>query len=231
MESSDKSIVQLSKADYTRYNSILPEVKQDFDIITKSLRRLTRNLRIISERRLYLCGSYGTFADFCQKELGRSVKTIYQLIQADGVLQYLADSGIPEADLPMNERICREIRKIKDPENQERAWKSILKITKEENRPPTIHDVQAAAVEVTGSDGAIERQQIELVQKFEGIDRALKVGISFDVLTPTHRRRLLAVLASIVEKVQTLIEAFQSSAVEERTKSKTVKAAQPEKDQ
>src|ERR1700745_2341776 len=97
---------------------------------------------------------------------------IYKLINAHDVLQHLLEAGIPEADLPNSERLCREVRKLSE-EEQAPVWRAVNKAAKERNKAPTIHDVQAVAVELTKTDGAIERQQTELLQKFEGIARAM----------------------------------------------------------
>ena len=114
---------------------------------------------------------------------------VYRLIEAHDTMQFLLGEGVPEQDLPASERLLREIRKL-DETQQVPVWKAVMRVKREQGREPTIHDVQAEAVKVTQSDGAIERQQKELLGNLEGVARSLKVGVSFEVLTPEYRRRL-----------------------------------------
>ena len=60
---------------------------------------------------------------------------------------------------------------------------------------------------------AIDRQQAELIQKFEGIGRALKGNFKFDVPTPYFRRRLIVTLTDMAESLQTLMAALKSQSM------------------
>jgi hypothetical protein len=204
-----------SKADKHRYQSLLQQVREDIESIDLALRRVTKNLKIIHERRLYRCGGYETFAEFAMKELGKSRIHAYRLLQAHETMQSLLESGIAESDLPPTERLCREVRRIEDPDEQARIWKAVTRIAKERGRKPSTKDVQEEAA-AKGHPSAIDRQQMELVQKFEGMERALHVSFRFDVLDPPFRKRLLVALEKIAASVQLLISALQSSAVSER---------------
>jgi hypothetical protein len=226
MTDSSSLVTPPSKADRTKYNTILPQIREDLELIGKSLRRLGRNLTRIRDERLYFCGGHATFEDFCRAELGKGRQHIYRLIKAHNTLEFLLDEGVPEQDLPSTERLIREIRQLDKPQ-QIPVWKAVLRAARNQQREPTIHDVQAEAVKVTQSDGAIERQQKELLGKFEGVARSLKVGVSFEVLTPEYRRRLVTVLQDIVDKVQTLLAAFQADVVERRTKAEESEPVTP----
>jgi hypothetical protein len=203
-----------SKADYVKYQTILNEVHEDIRLIGKSLLRLSKNLKRIHDKRLYLCGSYSSFEEFCKAELGKGRQYIYKLIQSHDVLQHLLVSGVAEQDLPETERLVREIRQL-HPDNQVLVWKAVMKIKKNLGRPPTVYDVQAEAAKISGASKTIDRQQDELIKRFEGAARALRVSPKFEVLTPYYRNRLLTALQSIADNVQQLIAAFSSSRVNE----------------
>jgi hypothetical protein len=204
-----------TKADQKRYHQLLDEMHADMEAVSTALRRVTKNLKTIHDRRLYRCGGYETFADFSIKELGKSRVRAYQLLQAHETMQALLETGIAEADLPPTERLCREIRRIEDPDEQARVWNTVTRIAKERGRDVQVKDVQAEAA-AKGHPSAIDRQQMELVQKFEGMERALHVNIRFEVLDPPFRKRLLVALEKIVTQVQLLISALNSAAVTER---------------
>jgi hypothetical protein len=216
----DLSSIQFSAADHKRYNKALKEIREDLTLIDHSIRRVATNLELIQSKRLYLCGKYGTFAEFCQKEIGKTRQHVYRLISAKAVLDNLLEAGVPESDLPETERLCREIHKsCKDPEDQARLWRVVHGAVKRAGRGGAeVIDVQEGAKEVLGKDsGASQRQQTELIQKFEGINRSLRVGLSFEVLEPAFRRRLVVVLMEIAEAVGTLLRSLNSNAVTGRT--------------
>jgi hypothetical protein len=207
-----------SKAQVNRYRKILAEIRTDIDLIDNAVARLGRNLQQIRDKQLYFCGGYVTFKDFCEKELGKSRVQVFRLIQAYDTITTLMEAGIPDHELPATERLLREVRKVEH-DYQAPVWRAVIKAVKEQGRKPTVNDVQEAAVDIVQSPSVIERQQEELLQRFRGAARAFKVGLAYDVLTPSFKVKLLEVLTQVVEAVQITIQALKSSAVDERTET------------
>ena len=205
-----------SKAEVGRYKKLLAEIRSDIELIDHAVARLGKNLQQIRDKRLYFCGGYGTFKDFCEQELGKSRIQVFRLIQAYDTITTLMEAGVSEHELPATDRLCREVRRL-GPEQQEPVWRAVLQAAKNKGRKPLVNDVQEAAVEIIQSPSAIERQQDELLQRFRGAARAFKVGLAYDVLTPSFKVKLLEVLTQVVEAVQITIKALKSSTVDERT--------------
>ena len=216
-----------TKADYKRYSSMLTEIRADIVVVEHALQRLGRNLRSIRDKRLYFCGGFATFQDFCQKELGQSRQQVYRLISAFDVMQDLLAQGVPQEDLPQSERLCREIRLLPQ-EKMGKAWKAIMRVTKEANRPPTIVDVQAEIVKTEEAPEKVQRQQRELLNKFESVSKALKVSVAVDLLEPSFRLRLAAVLSDIAETVTLLMRVLKNPSVEEAAEARHVRAELPD---
>src|SRR5260370_39342070 len=126
-------IVPPSKADRTKWNHIIPQIREDIQLIGKSLKRLGRNLTKIRDERLYFCGGYTTFEEFCRAELGKGREYAFRLIQANDTLQFFLESGLPEQDLPSTERLIRGIRGL-DKTQQIPAWKAGLRAAPNHNR-------------------------------------------------------------------------------------------------
>jgi hypothetical protein len=208
-----------TKADYKRYRNIVADIHTDFAIAEQALFRLSKNLKTIQDKRLYFCGGFHTFQDFCTRELGQSRQHVYRLIAAHDVMQNLLIQGVAMEDLPISERINREVGFL-PPEYQAKAWKQVLRISKEANRPPTIIDVQTEAVKLEKPKETLQRQQTELLRKYESVSVVLKTAVAFDLLEPSFRLRLRAVLIEIVERAQILMRSLQSAVVEKRTEEK-----------
>jgi hypothetical protein len=204
-----------TKADYRRYNTMLKELQADIAIVDHALQRIGRNLRAIKDKRLYFCGGYTSMKEFSEKELGQSKQQTYRLIAAFDLMQDLLQAGVAQEDLPTSERLCREVRFLK-PEAQAKAWKAVLRISKEQNRPPTIIDVQAEVKKGEKPSERVQRQQTEMLRKFESTSASLKVSVDFDLLEPAFRRRLAAVLAEIAETVTLMIRTLNNPAVKDR---------------
>jgi hypothetical protein len=203
-----------SKAEVNRYKKILAEIRTDIDLIDHTVARLGRNLQQIRDKQLYFCGGYATFKDFCEKELGKSRQQVFRLIQAYDTITMLMEAGLGEHELPATERLLREVRKV-EPDYQAPVWRAVLKAVKQQGRKPMVSDVQAAAVDLIQSPSAIERQQSELLHRFEGAARGLKVGLAIELLTPSFKLKLIGVLMQISESVQIMIQALKSSALDE----------------
>jgi hypothetical protein len=206
-----------SKAQIKRYNKILDEIRTDIDLIDNAVARLGRNLQQVRDKRLYFCGGYASFKDFCEKELGKSRQQVHRLIQAYDTITLLMEAGIPEHELPATERLCRAVRDLKEPELEAPVWRAVLRAAKNKGRKPIVSDVKEAAVDIIESPSAIERQQDELLQRFRGAARAFKVGLAFDVMTPSFKLKLLDVLIQVSTAIQITIKALKSPAIDERT--------------
>jgi hypothetical protein len=204
-----------TKADYRRYNSMLKELRADIAIVDHALQRIGRNLTSIRDKRLYFCGGYTSMKEFSEKELGQSKQQTYRLIAAYDLMQNLLMAGVAQEDLPLKERLCREVGFLK-PEAQAKAWKAVLRISKEQNRPPTIVDVQAVVKKEEKPSERVQRQQTELLRKFESASASLKVSLDFALLDPAFRRRLAAVMAEIAETVTLMLRTLNNPAVVSR---------------
>jgi hypothetical protein len=200
-----------SKDQINCYHKILDEIRTDIDLIDHAIARLGRNLQQIRDNQLYFCGGHATFKDFCEKELGKSRQQVHRLIQAYDTITLLMEAGIPEHALPATERLCRAVRHLKEPDQQAPVWRAVIKAVKSKGRKPMVSDVQEAATEIIQSPSVIERQQDELLQRFRSGARAFKVGLAFDVLTPSFKRELLNVLLEVAGAVQLTIKALESS--------------------
>jgi hypothetical protein len=66
------------------------------------------------------------------------------------------------------------------------------------------------------SSATVERQQKEVLTKFEGMARGLKVGLAFDIMTDDFRRRLTVSLMAIADSVKVLLASLNSCAAEQR---------------
>jgi hypothetical protein len=218
---SASSVPALSQKEQRAYTRALHEVHEDLKLIHKAFVRLARNLAKIRDRRLYFAGGYATFEEFCGRELGRSRQQIYRIIAAHDTLKLLMDAGIPETDLPETERLCREIRSLPT-ESQPSIWRAVRRA----KAKPTIVDIQAEAVKQLNSDDTIERQQKEILSKFEGMARGLKMGLTFDTLTDDYRRRLTVALMSIADSVKLLLTAINSPVIDPRSQQQSVPPAQ-----
>jgi hypothetical protein len=204
-----------SKAQIGRYHKILTEIRNDIDLIDHAVARLGKNLQHIRDQQLYFCGGYVTFKDFCEKELGKSRQQVFRLIQAYDTITTLMEAGVPEHELPTSERLCREVRHL-EPEQQAAVWRAVIKAAKNKGRKALVTDMQAAAVEIIQSPGTIERQQDELLHRYERAARELRVGLAVKVLTKPFKIKLIGVLLQISESVSIMIAALKSPAVNER---------------
>ena len=219
-----KPIPVLAKAEHTLYAKCLREIKSDLQTVEKAFVRFVKNMAIIRDRRLYYAGGFATFEEFCTTEIGKATQTVYRLIAANDTHNLLRAQGVAEEDLPDTERLCREIRSI-PAEFQGPVWKSVLRVKRDQGRKATIVDIQTEAVKIVNSDATVERQQKEVLSKIEGVARSLKMGLSFDTLTPDFRRRITVALMAIGEQVSALLSALKSPIVDER--AQPVEPAEP----
>lgn len=210
-----------SKASIRRYFTLVKEIKADLDIAEQALLRIGRKLQMIVERRLYLCGGYATFADFCQSEFGKTRQHAYRLMNASEVLQNLLSAGVKEPDLPSSERLCREIRTASlNEDEQARVWRSVQAVCRKRGVAPTIVDVKAESDKLLKSDDTrIEEQQEELLAKFETIGKSLRIGLKFEVLEPRFRRRLVTVLLEMADQIKVLLQAVSSPSIDSAVQS------------
>jgi hypothetical protein len=210
----------------SHYKTLVKQIHEDIDAIDSAVNRLGQHLEEIRDKRLYFCGGYGTFKDFCEQELGKSRQQAFRLIQASETITALMEAGVQDTDLPTTERLCREIRKL-DADQQAPVWKAALKARKlkDPNAKPSAQDLREARdknPDIINSPSHIQRQQDELMHRFKGAAKTFKVGLRYDLLTPEFRKELLSVLQSILASITLLEKALQSPAV-------AVRAQAPEK--
>lgn len=72
------------------------------------------------------------------------------------------------------------------------------------------------------SSATVERQQKEVLAKFEGMARGLKVSLAYDTLTDDFRRRLTVSLMAIADSMKVLLAALNNSVIEERVKAENM---------
>jgi hypothetical protein len=160
------------------------------------LYRLGGALKTLRDERLYRCGGYATFQDFCANELGLAREYIFRTIQAYDLLCGLLAAGVSQLELPSTERVCRELGSI-PAELRVKVWKQARRLAEKQGQQPDGRCVKEAAAQVIGSPEIKERQARELVQKFESVARSLQVGLAPDSLSESERARLKATLDSI----------------------------------
>jgi hypothetical protein len=192
-----------TKADYRRYQALLTDIGRHLALAGRALYRLGGALKTIRDERLYRCGGYGTFQDFCSKELGLAREYIFRTIQAYDILCSLLIAGVSQIELPATERVCRELGSVPS-ELRAKVWKQARRLAEKEGRQPDGRSVKEAAAQVIGSPEAKERQVREFVQKFESVARSLQVDLASHSLSENDRTRLKATLDSIGSAVATL---------------------------
>ena len=185
-----------TKADYRRYQALVADIGRHLELAGRALYRLGAALKTIRDERLYRCGGYATFQDFCANELGLAREYIYRTIQAYDLLCGLLAAGVSQLELPSTERVCRELGSI-PAQLRAKVWKQARRQAEKQGQPPDGRCVREAAAQVIGSPEIKERQARELVQKFESVAQSLQVGLAPDSLSENDRARLKATLDSI----------------------------------
>jgi hypothetical protein len=201
-----------SKADRRLYHKIDKELDADTAIVGQALLRISRNLKIMNDRRLYFCGGFNTFEEWCRNKWGKTRQAAYHLIHAYDLLQNLLEAGVAEEDLPPTEKLCRAIRTL-PLEIQAKVWKTIQRAAKAQGRRPTISDVEREAAREAGEPLAtgeptpsqLDRQGTELVHKLRGIRRSLSISLDSRILTLAFRATILGELAGIQDAVNQLM--------------------------
>jgi hypothetical protein len=94
-------------------------------------------LLAIRDGRLYR-GVYPTFEDYCQQRWGWTRIRAYQLIQAAEVTEIVVNHGLQP---PQNERQCRELARLREPEAIRETWTAL---EEELGENVTAADVRAA---------------------------------------------------------------------------------------
>jgi hypothetical protein len=192
-----------TKADYRRYQALVADIGRHLELAGRALYRLGGALKTIRDERLYRCGGYATFQDFCANELGLAREYIYRTIQAYDLLCGLLAAGVSQLELPSTERVCRELGSI-PAELRVKVWKQARRLAEKRGQPPDGRCVKEAAAQVIGSPEIKERQARELLQKFESVARSLQVDPVPDSLSENERARLKATLDSIGNAVVAL---------------------------
>jgi hypothetical protein len=185
-----------TKADYRRYQALVADIGRHLELAGRGLYRLGGALKTIRDERLYRCGGYPTFQDFCAKELGLAREYIFRTIQAYDLLGELLAAGISQLELPSTERVCRELATL-PAAIRPKVWKRAQRLAEKLGQPPDSRTVKEAAVQVIGSPEAKQRQVRELVQRFESVARSLQIGLAPDSLSENDREQLKAKLDSI----------------------------------
>ena len=217
-ESDPRSIPALAKTEQNRAIKLDRQIIEDRDAINKHFKRMAQNLAEMHSRRLYFAFGFFTFEEYCQKRLGKSRQYIYKIMQAYDTMKFLANQGVSEEDTDaLSERLVREIR-VLPLYKQAAVAKAVARIKRQQGRAATIIEVQAEAAKIDGDEDQvkIERQQKEVLSKFEGMARGLKVGLTADTLTEDFRRRLTVALMAIADGVKLLLSTINSAPVKER---------------
>lgn len=157
----------LTKNESRLFTKLDQEIKSDIREIEKRLLRLTRNVATIKVNRLYR-GRYGSFEEYIRDTFGKERDYGYKLNQAYNVLSGLLDEGIQMEALPNNERICRELARVKDKRDRKMIWDRANRLVKESGKPVDHKDVEKVIDESAGEseDGdSNERQSRETREK------------------------------------------------------------------
>jgi len=192
-----------TKADYRRYRALLDDIGRHLELVGRALYRLGGSLKTVRDERLYRCGGYTTFQDFCSKELGLAREYIFRTIQAYDLLCELLTAGVSQLELPATERVCRELATL--PAGlRPKVWKRARRLAEKQGQQPDSRHVKEAAAEIGDLPEIKERQVREMVQRFESVARSLQLGVATDSLSEDDRARLKATLDSIGDAVVAL---------------------------
>ena len=197
----------MTLAELNRYKALKEELASQLDIIKTAFIKAGRILRQIRDERLYR-GEFDTFEQFCRSMVGKDKRYVNRIIQAHDVIEELMLGGVKETELPNNERICRELANYPMPD-MKKIWQRAkqLSLAAGKSHPDSI-TVREVAATVEGSPQAGRRQIIELVQRFEGIARKMKLTIGWGDMEPTEIERLRIALAEIAALAATHLEAI-----------------------
>jgi hypothetical protein len=134
---------KLTENDRERYSMIVTAIHDDLTTARNALFRVAENMGIIKRERLYFCGGYTSFSDFCKGEIGSRTQA-YQILAALEVFQVLIEAGFEEHELPKTERLCRAIKRL-PLDAQAKVWRIVQKHAVDSGDEPTSNDVRDAA--------------------------------------------------------------------------------------
>lgn len=195
----------LTRGELNRYKALKEELAGQLDIINTAFIKAGRILGQIRDERLYR-GEFDTFEQFCKSMVGKDKRYVHRIIQAHGVIEELMLQGVNESELPNSERICRELANYPIPNLKliyKRACQMALAAGKAQ---PDSITVREAAATIEGSPETRRRQIVELIQRFEGIARRMKLTIGWGDMEPKDIARLRAALEAIAGLAQVHLE-------------------------
>jgi hypothetical protein len=208
-------VPSFSKSAINRYRKAVRRIDKNINAINNGLWELTEDLALIRDEQLYLIDGYTTMKEFAEKKYGKDPERIRQLIKAHDVMRELMEAGVSEEDLPENERLCRELRKV-PLAGRPVVWKAVQEAAKLAGKKPDRGDVKRAAREKAGKDGDLETIEEAILDSLRKSKKALKVTIPFDALTDTFRAQLLGLAKAIADEATALMRSVTAKAVEER---------------
>jgi hypothetical protein len=195
----------LSRAEHSRYEALKKELHDHMDIITASFVRMGAVLRIIRDERLYR-QEYTAFEDFCRQQMGTGKRYVNRIIQAQGVIEALLEAGEDKATLPSNVRLARELA-LYPKSSMSKIWQQAKQLALAEGKVrPDSNTVREAAAKLESSPEATRRAIEALVQKVEGMVRALKISIGWEFMGPREVKRLKKALGLIVAQAAALLK-------------------------
>ncbi|MGL5922862.1 hypothetical protein [Chroococcidiopsis sp.] len=100
------------------------KIDKAFSKAESIFREAVAALKEIRDRRLYR-NTQATFEEYCNIRFRFSRRRPYQLIDAAVVLENLQECAQPVHILPDKESQCREIARLKDPQDRREAWAEI----------------------------------------------------------------------------------------------------------
>ena len=196
----------LTKSEHVRYKALLKELDDVLDIMSVAFVRLGSIMRDIRDERLYR-EEFSSFEDFCRAKVGTGKRYINRVIMAQGVIEILLEANVEKTALPSSERLCRELAQY-PAADMKKIWTTARQLALAHGKAqPDGMTVREAAVQIEGSPRAKERQAKELIQKMEGIVRALKVSIAWDELSLRETKRLKKALSQIVGMAASILKA------------------------
>jgi hypothetical protein len=196
----------MSRAELNRYKALKEELASQLDIINTAFIKAGRILSQIRDERLYR-GEFDTFEQFCRSMVGKDKRYVNRIIQAHGVIEDLMLEGVKESELPNSERICRELANYPMPD-MKKIWQRAKQMSLAAGKShPDSMTVREAAATVEGVNPEARRRQIvELVQRFEGIARKMKLIIGWGDMEPREIERMRKALRQIAALAATHLE-------------------------
>jgi hypothetical protein len=213
-------VLKPSKADISRYRGAVQRLHKNLKTLDDTFKQVTADLTLIRDWRLYVIGGWATLKEFCERELFKNPIRVQQLLAAHAIMRELMEAGVPETELPENERLCRELRGI-PVELRGKVCDIVQKKYRATGKKADRGDVQEAVQQLESESAKLDREQRETLKAYERAAKLLRTSLAVETLTSDFRSRIIVELTGIAKQVTTLIASLRSEALPEAVKEGT----------